>query len=73
VLIFSIASAVAEFAILLNKSFKTYVVPILPPGSSNWQLIYPNCIFSGALQSGKTSPGTSAIKLFIFVTDATDK
>jgi hypothetical protein len=26
----------------LNKSYKTYLRPMLPPGGRNWQLIYTN-------------------------------
>ncbi len=26
----------------LNKSYKTYLEPKLPPGGRNWQLIHPN-------------------------------
>jgi hypothetical protein len=45
VLIFSLASVVfSKFCYFsLNKSYKTYLGPMLSPGVRNWQLIYPNC------------------------------
>ncbi len=44
-LIFSLAPVVAELLAIcdfsLNKSCKTYLGPVLPPGNKIWQLIYP--------------------------------
>ncbi len=41
-LFFSLALVVVNFVISLNKSCKTYLGPMLPPGGINWQLISPH-------------------------------
>jgi hypothetical protein len=52
-IIFSLALAVVELLEILwfslNKSFNTYLGPMLPPGNRNWWPIYhPNCDESAA-------------------------
>ncbi len=68
VLIFSLASVVAELLASLqfftNKNYITYLGPMLPPGSRNWQLIPPHwCRFKAHLSpvQNTTAPirGTS--------------
>jgi hypothetical protein len=53
----SLALVVVELLAILsysrNKSFKTYLRPMLPPGGRNWQMICPNfleCYFKMQLR-----------------------
>ncbi len=45
--LYSLALAIVELLAILwffqNKSCKTYLELMLPPGDRNWQLIYPDC------------------------------